>query len=332
MSLKSLIRRSIVAAALVCAPVAAFAGVFITVGIAPPPLPVYTQPLCPAPGYLWTPGYWAYGDDGYYWVPGVWVQPPAVGLLWTPPYWGFAGGYYGFHEGYWGPHVGFYGGINYGFGFTGVGFAGGYWQGNRFAYNTAVTNVNRTVINNTYVKNVTINNYNNTYNHSSFNGGTGGVPARPTPQEMAAEHENHVPPTINQQSHFQAAAANRANFASANGGHPQMAAMQRVGAPNTAVPARGANVPQRQRNEQARINQGVRSGQLTNGETRNLDNRSAAIHQQAVRDRTANGGQLNPQERQRLNQRQNNVSRSIYQDKHNEGVRPEAHPQERPRL
>ena len=24
------------------------------------------------PGLIWTPGYWAYGDDGYYWVPGAW--------------------------------------------------------------------------------------------------------------------------------------------------------------------------------------------------------------------------------------------------------------------
>ena len=41
---------------------------------APPALPVYVQPPLPAPGFIWTPGYWAYGDAGYYWVPGVWVR------------------------------------------------------------------------------------------------------------------------------------------------------------------------------------------------------------------------------------------------------------------
>ena len=46
------------------------AGVFISVGFAPPILPVYVQPPCPEPGYMWTPGYWGYGPDGYYWVPG----------------------------------------------------------------------------------------------------------------------------------------------------------------------------------------------------------------------------------------------------------------------
>jgi hypothetical protein len=67
-------------------------GIGVSVHIAPPALPVYVQPPLPAPGYLWTPGYWSYGDAGYYWVPGVWVQPPSVGVLWTPGYWGFEGG------------------------------------------------------------------------------------------------------------------------------------------------------------------------------------------------------------------------------------------------
>ena len=57
----------------------------ISVNLAPPPLPVYDQPIAPGPGYIWTPGYWAWDPDfGYYWVPGTWVMPPAIGLLWTP--------------------------------------------------------------------------------------------------------------------------------------------------------------------------------------------------------------------------------------------------------
>src|SRR4051794_40202246 len=62
--------------------------VAVSVGIAPPALPVYEQPLCPVEGYIWTPGYWAYGPYGYYWVQGVWVAPPRVGWYWTPGYWG----------------------------------------------------------------------------------------------------------------------------------------------------------------------------------------------------------------------------------------------------
>ena len=61
----------------------------ISVRVGPPALPVYEQPFCPEPGYIWIPGYWAYSDDGYYWVPGTWVLPPEPGLLWTPGYWGW---------------------------------------------------------------------------------------------------------------------------------------------------------------------------------------------------------------------------------------------------
>ncbi len=115
----------------------AHAAVVVVAGFAPPPIPVYDQPECPGDGYLWTPGYWAWGDGGYYWVDGAWVLPPYVGGLWTPGYWGWGVGGYFWHPGYWGLRVGYYGGINYGFGYFGVGFYGGYWNGGRFFYNRA---------------------------------------------------------------------------------------------------------------------------------------------------------------------------------------------------
>ena len=305
------LRNALVASALVLVPAAAFASVAVSVGITvgtpPPALPVYVQPVCPGDGYIWTPGYWAWGPGGYYWVPGVWVMPPRVGVLWTPGYWGWGGGVYAWHPGYWGPHVGFYGGINYGFGYTGVGFVGGRWVGEHFAYNTAVVNVNRTVVHNTYIENVRVTNVNV---RTAYNGGHGGIMARPTPDEDRWSHENHFSPTVAQQSHFQAAANDRSNFASVNGGHPQNAAFSRPGV--------------RAYDQQQRIGQGVRSGQLTAGETRNLEGREASINRQAANDRTANGGRLNQQERQQINQRQNNVSRSIYQDKHNNAAQPRA--------
>jgi len=122
----------------------------VTVNVGPPALPVYEQPPIPAPGYLWTPGYWAYGPDGYFWVPGTWVEPPAPALVWTPGYWGWANGVYVWNEGYWGPQVGYYGGISYGYGYPGSGFFGGYWQNNQFYYNRSVTNVTTTNITNVY--------------------------------------------------------------------------------------------------------------------------------------------------------------------------------------
>ena len=128
------------------------ASVFVSVNFAPPPLPVYEQPLCPGPSYIWVPGYWAYGPYGYYWVPGTWVMAPFIGALWTPGYWAWSGTVYVWHAGYWGPQVGFYGGIDYGFGYFGVGYMGGYWNHGAFYYNTAVTRVDTTIVTYTYTR------------------------------------------------------------------------------------------------------------------------------------------------------------------------------------
>jgi hypothetical protein len=160
--------------------VAAGAQIGISVSFGPPALPIYEQPPCPAEGYIWTPGYWAYDNefDDYYWVPGTWVEAPEVGLLWTPGYWGWNDNRYFYHEGYWGREVGFYGGISYGYGYFGEGYEGGRWDNGRFFYNRSVNNVNTTVIRNVY--NTTVINNNTTINRVSYNGGNGGVTARPT--------------------------------------------------------------------------------------------------------------------------------------------------------
>jgi hypothetical protein len=154
-------------------------------------------------------------------------------VLWTPGYWGWREGFYVWYPGYWGPHVGFYGGINYGFGYTGVGFVGGAWRGGVYTYNRAVTNVNTTnttIINNTY-NNTTVINNNRTMinNHTSFSGGPGGVAARPTGVEQAAAREHHISPTAMQTQHQQTAGNNRQLLASVNHGSPSIAASPRAG-------------------------------------------------------------------------------------------------------
>ena len=199
-----------------------FAQIGISVGIAPPAIPIYQQPYCPAEGYIWTPGYWAYSGFGYYWVPGVWVAPPRVGFLWTPGYWGYNGSNYFFNDGYWGPTVGFYGGINYGFGYGGQGYYGGQWAGNTFRYNTAVTRVNTSVIRNTYVNKAVVN---NTGSRASFNG-PGGATAKATAQEQAAAKAEHIAATSAQQSRVEAAKSNPALHANNNHGKPKAEAIK----------------------------------------------------------------------------------------------------------
>lgn len=223
----------------------------VVVNLAPPPLPVYEQPICPGDGYLWTPGYWAWDGDDYYWVPGTWIMAPEVGFLWTPGYWGWGGAGFIFHEGFWGPQVGFYGGINYGFGYFGHGYEGGRWDHDHFYYNRSVNNVNVTEIHNVY--NTTVVNQNAT--RVSYNGGNGGVTARATSQEESIARERHVGPTSAQNMHVQEARSNPQLKAATNRGNPPIAATPKSGDLNdrAAVPARegGRSVPPAENHEAA---------------------------------------------------------------------------------
>jgi hypothetical protein len=83
----------------------------------------------------------------------------------------------------------------------------------------------------------------------------------------------------------------------------------------SATPA--PTVGQRKENQQDRIANGVKSGQLTAGETANLETKEAAINGETRADRAANGGKLTQAEKQQINGQQNQLSKQIYNDKHN---------------
>jgi hypothetical protein len=208
-------------------PLSSEAQVICTGNASPPPeLPLYDQPPMPAPGYIWTPGYWGGGPLGYFWVPGTWVEPPAVGLLWTPGYWGWRDGIYAWNAGYWGPHIGFYGGVNYGFGYGGIGYQGGRWVGGVFSYNRTVNNFGGVHITNVYSETVVTN---NNVTRVSFNGGTDGTEARPTPEDEAAAREQHVAAIPAQIQHERTAGTNKELLASENHGRPAIAATAKPG-------------------------------------------------------------------------------------------------------
>jgi len=268
------------------------------------------------------------------------VQPPTVGVLWTPGYWGYEGGAYGWHGGYWGPHVGFYGGVNYGFGFGGIGFAGGEWRGGAFAYNSACANFGGVHVTNVYVnREVVQQNTIVNVNHVAFNG-PGGVARGPSAQESQWSNEHHVEPTPMQQQHFQAAASDRSQLASVNGGHPgtpaasspsayhqvaqQHAQAQPISAADRTA-GKSYNPNSREANQNQRVANGLRSGQMTSGEAARADRTQSNIDSQVHNDRVANGGKLTGQERQQVNGEQNAASRQIYNDNHNANtVKPNA--------
>jgi len=78
-----------------------------------------------------------------------------------------------------------------------------------------------------------------------------------------------------------------------------------------------AQVNARHENQQDRNAQGVQSGQLTPGETANLENNERGLNGEIKADKTANGGRLTAAERARINRQQNGLSNQVYRDKHN---------------
>lgn len=85
----------------------------------------------------------------------------------------------------------------------------------------------------------------------------------------------------------------------------------------TATQTPGTEVGKRAVNQQRRIGQGVKSGQLTPRETQNLERKEAAVNREVRRDRAANGGRLTPAEKAKVNRQDNKLSHQIYRDKHN---------------
>lgn len=87
-------------------------------------------------------------------------------------------------------------------------------------------------------------------------------------------------------------------------------------APATNQPT-GQSVAQRKDNQQDRIANGVQSGQLTAGETKNLESKEAGLNHEERTMRSEDDGHLTSADKAALNRRQNHISNQIYQDKHN---------------
>lgn len=86
----------------------------------------------------------------------------------------------------------------------------------------------------------------------------------------------------------------------------------------STLSAQAANkIAARKENQQDRIAQGVKSGQLTAGETAHVENKEAAVNKEVRAERTLNGGKLTPAEKRQVNRQQNKLSKQIYTDKHN---------------
>ncbi|GAC1414568.1 MAG: hypothetical protein NVSMB62_00720 [Acidobacteriaceae bacterium] len=85
----------------------------------------------------------------------------------------------------------------------------------------------------------------------------------------------------------------------------------------TTTATKPPTIGQRQENQQDRIAQGVKSGQLTAAETARLEHQEAGINKEKAGMRSQDNGKLTPQDKKLLNHQLNQESRRIYRDKHN---------------
>ncbi len=93
---------------------------------------------------------------------------------------------------------------------------------------------------------------------------------------------------------------------------------------NTSTSASGKHdydINQRKVNQQDRIAQGVKSGQLTAGETSRLEHQESGINREERGMRAEDNGHLTRRDRKTLHAQQNQESKRIYRDKHNEKMR-----------
>src|SRR5215467_6551454 len=87
-----------------------------------------------------------------------------------------------------------------------------------------------------------------------------------------------------------------------------------------SAPVTGESIQQRKENQQDRIANGVQSGQLTAGETANLEKKESALNKGENRMEKRDDGNLTAADKARLTRQQNHLSNQIYRDKHNARV------------
>jgi hypothetical protein len=87
--------------------------------------------------------------------------------------------------------------------------------------------------------------------------------------------------------------------------------------PAASMAAGQASINQREQNQQTRINQGIKSGELTRKETAKLESKEARIRINERFDKRKDRGKLTAADRAQLQKQLNKASSNIYRDKHN---------------
>jgi hypothetical protein len=145
--------------------------------------------------------------------------------------------------------------VNYGFGYGGRGFEGGYWDRGVFRYNTAIVHVDNARFHNVVYNRAVVVDHN--ASRVSFNGGHGGIDARPTADEQRWAHDQRTAPLAAQHQNEMRAGQNRAQFANVNHGRPENVARTEPASFNRNMPMNN-NRPAANTNRPAAFNNQAR--------------------------------------------------------------------------
>jgi|SRR5690242_3057496 hypothetical protein len=94
-----------------------------------------------------------------------------------------------------------------------------------------------------------------------------------------------------------------------------------VAVPSFSQTNTAAGIQQRKVNQQKRIANGAKTGELTPRETANLEHKEKALNREERRMRARDGGHLTHADKAKLARQQNRLSRDIYAKKHNDRTR-----------
>lgn len=86
--------------------------------------------------------------------------------------------------------------------------------------------------------------------------------------------------------------------------------------PEPPAQTKPTTIQQRDQNQQNRIANGIKSGELTPNEASHLENREQKLNNEVKDMREDNGGKLTPAEKEKVTNQENHLSRQIYNQKH----------------
>jgi hypothetical protein len=110
--------------------------------------------------------------------------------------------------------------------------------------------------------------------------------------------------------------------AQSSGAAPSAPATASQPTPSPSIaPETGKQIRNQKEEEQERIANGMKDGQLTSGEAQQLENKEKSINNEEEAMRKADGGHLTTADRAKLQRQQKQVSGQIYKDKHNDVTR-----------